>query len=335
MGIEERRLSMGGFAAARITDQSAHGGLVSVGCPTVLINNLPASRIGDMHTCPMVTGIVPHVGGPFVLGAFTVIVGGVPQSRVMDTLVCVGPPDTLVKGSPNVNVGMAGGGGGLGAILGGLFAGLLHFLSPYPKAVLQPDGTIATEYSPAITIKGTAQFQAQVLARLNLIANTKSGQKTLQAINNSKKSMTIIAFAGNNSFCGANRTWADVAGQTPNGKPVCDGSGNPVMGPDGTTPLVGTGKGADTTLQFNPNLTLANSKDPSNPMPNDAVLMHEMTHGAHMMNGQADMSKLGGGWTTQEEKTTISDGSPSEAEYLEERGYPYHRTDHDSTFADN
>ena len=24
----------------------------------------PAARITDMHTCPMVTGIVPHVGGP-------------------------------------------------------------------------------------------------------------------------------------------------------------------------------------------------------------------------------------------------------------------------------
>jgi uncharacterized Zn-binding protein involved in type VI secretion len=326
---------MGGFPAARISDQSAHGGVVTVGCPTVLINNLPASRIGDMHTCPMVTGIVPHVGGPFVLGAFTVLVGGVPQSRVMDMLICVGPPDMLAMGSPNVLVGMAGGAGGIGAVLGGLFAGLKNFLNPYPKAVLQPDGTIATQYSPAITIQGTPQFQAQVLARLNTIAGTKSGQKTIDAINNSGKSMTIIQFTGNNSFCGANRTWDDVAGQTPKGMPVYDGNGNPIMGPDGKTQLVGTGKGANTTLQLNPNLTLANSKDPSHPMPNDAVLMHEMTHGAHQMNGQADMSPVGGGWDTQEEKNTISTGSPSEAEYLKERGYPYHRTDHDSTFAPN
>ena len=24
----------------------------------------PAARVGDMHVCPMVTGVVPHVGGP-------------------------------------------------------------------------------------------------------------------------------------------------------------------------------------------------------------------------------------------------------------------------------
>src|SRR6201995_3304821 len=98
---------MGGFPAATITSQTAHGGLVTVGFPTVLINNMPASRIGDLHVCPMVTGIVPHVGGPFVLGAFNVLVGYVPQSRVTDMLVCVGPPDILAKGSPNVLVGMS------------------------------------------------------------------------------------------------------------------------------------------------------------------------------------------------------------------------------------
>src|SRR5882724_4026676 len=136
---------MGGFPAARISDLTAHGGTVVVGCPTVVMDFLPASRIGDMHVCPMVTVLVPHVGGPFVLGSFTVIVGGVPQSRVTDMLICVGPPDILVNGSPTVMVGMAGGGGGLGAILGGLFAGLKNFVSPsYPKAVLQPDGSYVT-----------------------------------------------------------------------------------------------------------------------------------------------------------------------------------------------
>ena len=24
----------------------------------------PAARLGDLHVCPMVTGVVPHVGGP-------------------------------------------------------------------------------------------------------------------------------------------------------------------------------------------------------------------------------------------------------------------------------
>lgn len=65
----------------------------------------PASRITDMHVCPMVTGIVPHVGGPIVLGCFTVLTGMLPQARATDMCVCVGPPDMIAKGSMTVLVG--------------------------------------------------------------------------------------------------------------------------------------------------------------------------------------------------------------------------------------
>ena len=65
---------------------------------------MPAARITDMHVCPMVTGIVPHVGGPITLGSFNVLTGKLPQARVTDMLVCVGPPDIIVKGSTGVFV---------------------------------------------------------------------------------------------------------------------------------------------------------------------------------------------------------------------------------------
>lgn len=64
----------------------------------------PASRITDMHTCPAVTGVVPHVGGPIVLGCFTVLTGSLPQARATDLCTCVGPPDTIAKGSTTVLV---------------------------------------------------------------------------------------------------------------------------------------------------------------------------------------------------------------------------------------
>jgi uncharacterized Zn-binding protein involved in type VI secretion len=67
----------------------------------------PAARIGDMHVCPMVTGTVPHVGGPIALGCFTVLVAGSPQARVGDMAVCTGPPDTVALGSFTVMVGGA------------------------------------------------------------------------------------------------------------------------------------------------------------------------------------------------------------------------------------
>jgi uncharacterized Zn-binding protein involved in type VI secretion len=53
----------------------------------------------DMHVCPMVTGIVPHVGGPIMLGAPTVLIGSLPAARVTDMAVCVGPPDLIALGS--------------------------------------------------------------------------------------------------------------------------------------------------------------------------------------------------------------------------------------------
>jgi uncharacterized Zn-binding protein involved in type VI secretion len=58
-----------------------------------------------MHTCAMVTGIVPHVGGP-IIGpcSMNVITVGLLQARVSDMCMCVGPPDTIVKGSATVMV---------------------------------------------------------------------------------------------------------------------------------------------------------------------------------------------------------------------------------------
>lgn len=61
---------------------------------------MPAARVADMHVCPMVTGVVPHVGGPILPPcAITVLIGGMPAARVGDMAVCVGPPDVIVLGS--------------------------------------------------------------------------------------------------------------------------------------------------------------------------------------------------------------------------------------------
>jgi uncharacterized Zn-binding protein involved in type VI secretion len=65
----------------------------------------PAARLGDMHVCPMVTGVVPHVGGPICLGLPTVLIGGQPAARVGDMAVCVGPPDAIALGSFTVLIG--------------------------------------------------------------------------------------------------------------------------------------------------------------------------------------------------------------------------------------
>lgn len=62
-----------------------------------------AARTGDMHVCPMVTGTVPHVGGPVLPpGAVTVLIGGMSAACVGDMLTCTGPPDTIAAGSSSV-----------------------------------------------------------------------------------------------------------------------------------------------------------------------------------------------------------------------------------------
>lgn len=66
----------------------------------------PAARLTDMHVCPMVTVLVPHVGGPVAgPGAPTVLIGGLPAARVGDMAVCVGPPDVIALGSFTVLIG--------------------------------------------------------------------------------------------------------------------------------------------------------------------------------------------------------------------------------------
>jgi uncharacterized Zn-binding protein involved in type VI secretion len=62
----------------------------------------PAARVTDMHVCPLVNGVVPHVGGPVLLGSFNVLIGGLPAARVTDMAVCTGPPDLIVLGSMSV-----------------------------------------------------------------------------------------------------------------------------------------------------------------------------------------------------------------------------------------
>jgi uncharacterized Zn-binding protein involved in type VI secretion len=64
-----------------------------------------AARIGDMHTCPMFTGPVPHVGGPILPpGAPTVLIAGQPAATVGDHCACNGPPDVITNGSLTVMI---------------------------------------------------------------------------------------------------------------------------------------------------------------------------------------------------------------------------------------
>lgn len=66
---------------------------------------MPAARMGDMHVCPLVNVLVPHVGGPIIMGSFTTLIGGMPAARMTDMCICVGPPDMVLMGEFTVLIG--------------------------------------------------------------------------------------------------------------------------------------------------------------------------------------------------------------------------------------
>lgn len=65
----------------------------------------PASRVGDLHTCPLADP-KPHVGGPVLPpGEPTVLIGNLPAARAGDKAVCVGPLDSISQGEATVLIG--------------------------------------------------------------------------------------------------------------------------------------------------------------------------------------------------------------------------------------
>jgi uncharacterized Zn-binding protein involved in type VI secretion len=94
--------------AARMADSTSHGTPLSPGpgSSNVLIGGMPAWRaITDLHNCPLVTALVPHVGGVVTMGSTTVLINNFPAARQGDMIIEVGPPNSIVIGCPTVMIG--------------------------------------------------------------------------------------------------------------------------------------------------------------------------------------------------------------------------------------
>ena len=93
--------------AARVLDQTAHGTPLSgLGSPDVLIGGMPAWRANvDFHACPLSSGLVPHVGGMVQMGSTSVMINNVPAARQGDVVVENGPPNAIMSGCPTVSIG--------------------------------------------------------------------------------------------------------------------------------------------------------------------------------------------------------------------------------------
>ena len=94
--------------AARVGDMTSHGTPLGPGPGSlnVLIGSMPAWRAtADFHTCPLVSGTVPHVGGVIAVGSTTVLINNLPAARQGDMIVEGGPSNSIVMGCPTVMIG--------------------------------------------------------------------------------------------------------------------------------------------------------------------------------------------------------------------------------------
>lgn len=117
-----------------------------------------AARVGDMHTCPMVSGFppVPHIGGPILApGVPTVLIGGSPAAVVGTMAICNGPPDIIVQGAPTV-------------LIGGLPAARLGDMTAHAGVIVagSPTVTIGGSSKTGRATPGDLEQQAVVLEGL-------------------------------------------------------------------------------------------------------------------------------------------------------------------------
>lgn len=102
--------------AARITDLTTHGAPLSPGpgSPNVLIGGLPPWRaLIDQHACPMVSISGPDGVGMVMMGSPTVLINNMMACRMGDIVVeipglAMGPADPIITGEMTVMIGIPG-----------------------------------------------------------------------------------------------------------------------------------------------------------------------------------------------------------------------------------
>lgn len=229
--------------------------------------DMPAARMTDPHVCPMVTVLVPHVGGPILPPCEPTVITGnfMPQARISDLATCVGPPDVIAQGSSSVTVRGLFAARQLdttvhgGTIVMGwptvLIGGPVFTARPVTRTLF---GNFT--YGSAITIDSDPNnpaYQSQVIAALIRLDSTPTGSRIIDAIEASGNSVTIEPYTNASDPYNATTT------------PGLFNSGNSTIawnpgvngfGPPGTTP---------------------DWEQPGS----DMILGHELTHAAHNATG--------------------------------------------------
>jgi uncharacterized Zn-binding protein involved in type VI secretion len=143
----------------------------------------------------MVTGLVPHIGGPVMPpGAITVLIGGLPAARVGDMATCAGPPDVIAMGASSVLIG--------GVPAARLTDMTVHggvLTAPGMPTVLIGDPVFALPSN--ITLSGSATFQSKTIRDLYLLSTTPSGLALINRLGAAGEPVTIKEHTGTNGYC--------------------------------------------------------------------------------------------------------------------------------------
>lgn len=275
----------------------------------------PAARIGDMHTCPMVTGTVPHVGGPILPPcAVTVTIGGIPAARVGDMATCVGPPDVIalgsmgvfIEGKPAARLGDRTAHGGVivagcptvlvGDICGG--AASLQGLTmsaaraagaPFTKA--KCDGAPASDQPTDEFLGGVVDWLSSKLFKkadpgvetyevgVQIKGSPEFRKQTRESLDRLKATPTGANLLSTISSSGK----AVTIEETKKTNGYCKGLSSEANRKSDGTP----GSGSGSLISFNPNFKPGG-------LPNEVVLGHEMIHATHNAQGIRETGKTGG-----------------------------------------
>lgn len=141
----------------------------------------------DIHVCTTPAPPPTHGPGVVIDGSPTVLINNLPASRMGDTVLeALGPPDKIIMGEFTVLIGNGSApspGGGLGGLIGSIVSVVVSMLQPdYPRTVIMDDGTVATEYSKNVFVTGTNAEQAEKIRQLNAIRAGDGGEEFLAGL---------------------------------------------------------------------------------------------------------------------------------------------------------
>ena len=210
-----------GLPAARVLDMTSHGSplMPGIGSINVIIGDMPAWRtLMDFHMCPIVKGVVPDVGGMVMMGSPTVLINDMMSCRMTDMVVEIpGGPNPILLGCMTVLIGVAGMPGVV--VIPDDFIGppAPNQMRQSDYDAAQATLERIARGDSQIKIDGTALYKGQTLAALARLMSRPTGRGLVEALDKAPHSTTIHTTAGGN---GENATnWNNGLYDTAHGRP--------------------------------------------------------------------------------------------------------------------